>query len=609
MKFKKGQVTIFIIIAILIIALASLFFIFKDKLIGNRLPPEIAKIHNSLVSCLEEDMETGIYLLESQGGYIYLPNFEPGSEYMPFSSQLNFLGNSIPYWYYVSGNNIQKEQVPSKSEMEQHLEEFIENKVKTCVFNSYYEQGYEIYIGKPNADISIQDKKVLLNLKMDFKITKGEETTSIKNHEISFNSKLGTLYNSALKVYEEEQTTLFLENYSVDVLRMYAPVDGVELTCSPLVWEANTVFNELHDAIEANTLSLKNKGDKEDYFALNLPIEENVRFLTSKNWPYSFEVLPSEDNFLIAKPVGTQAGLGVLGFCYVTYHFVYNVKYPVLVQIISGDEIFQFPMAIVILGNQPRAPLEGSAVGAEFSELCNNKNTLTSVTLYDNNLKRVNGNVSYECFGTTCFIGESQGGVLYDSFPQCVNGFIIVRAEGYREEKLMHSVTTAGSSASIFLDKIYEIGVNLRVDGKAYNGDATINFISEDFSKTIIYPLEKKVKLSEGDYEIQVSLYKNSSLSLGKNTVEQCIEVPKGGIGALFGLTEKQCFNVEYPAQLISSALAGGGKQNYPISEYELRNSNVIEINAVSYPAPNSFEQLQENYILFETKPLSINFR
>lgn len=609
MKFKKGQVTIFIIIAILIIALASLFFIFKDKLIGNRLPPEIAKIHNSLVSCLEEDMETGIYLLESQGGYIYLPNFEPGSEYMPFSSQLNFLGNSIPYWYYVSGNNIQKEQVPSKPEMEHHLEEFIENKVKTCVFNSYYEQGYEIYIGEPNADISIQDKKVLLNLKMDFKITKGEETTSIKNHEISFNSKLGTLYNSALKVYEEEQTTLFLENYSVDVLRMYAPVDGVELTCSPLVWEANTVFNELHDAIEANILSLKNKGDKKDYFALNLPIEENVRFLTSKNWPYSFEVLPSEDNFLIAKPVGTQAGLGVLGFCYVTYHFVYNVKYPVLVQIISGDEIFQFPMAIVILGNQPRAPLEGFAVGAEFSELCNNKNTLTSVTLYDNNLKRVNGNVSYECFGTTCFIGKSQGGVLYDRFPQCVNGFIIVRAEGYREEKLMHSVTTAGSSASIFLDKIYEIGVNLRVDGKAYNGDATINFISEDFSKTIVYPLEKKVKLSEGDYEIQVSLYKNSSLSLGRNTVEQCIEVPKGGIGALFGLTEKQCFNVEYPAQLISSALAGGGKQNYPISEYELRNSNVIEINAVSYPAPNSFEQLQENYILFETKPLSINFR
>ena len=48
---------------------------------------------------------------------------------MPFSSQLNFLGDFIPYWYYVSGNNIQKEQMPSKNDMEEQLEEFIEEKI------------------------------------------------------------------------------------------------------------------------------------------------------------------------------------------------------------------------------------------------------------------------------------------------------------------------------------------------------------------------------------------------------------------------------------------------------------------------------------------------
>jgi hypothetical protein len=606
---NRGQVTIFIILAILIVALVALFFIFKDKIIPGPLNSDFSKIHNTLLSCLEEDLQTGVYLLESQGGYIYLPDFEAGSSYMPFSSQLNFLGNYVPYWYYVSGNGIPEEQVPSKTEMEKDLEKFMEEKVKYCVFNNYYEEGYEINIGEPVADILIEDEKVFLNLKMNFDMAKDEESASVENHKVIFESELGNLYNSALEVYEEEQKTLFLENYSIDVLRMYAPVDGVELTCSPKVWEANSVFNDLQDAIEANILALKNKGDEEDYFALNLPIKEDVRFLNSQTWPYSFEVSPSEENFLMAEPIGNQAGMGVLGFCYVTYHFVYNLKYPILVQVVSGEEIFQFPVAVVILGNTPRKPLSGSAIGAQFSEFCDNKNTLASVILLDSDMRKIDGNVSYECFGTSCLIGETEGGEIYEKFPQCVNGYIVASAEGYKEEKLMQTITISGSSISVFLDRLYEKNINLKLDGKVYSGEATITFISDDSSSTIFYPSQKKVELSEGEYEVQVSIYKNASLNFAGGISEQCVEVPKGGIGALLGLTEEQCFEIEYPPELISSALAGGGTQEYSFSEYSLRNSNTIEINAESFPAPNSFEQLQENYILFENSGLEVELR
>ena len=127
---KKGQVTIFIIIAIVIVAGAVVFYIFKDSLIGVDVPENFEPIYASFLYCLEGDTLVGIDVLESQAGYIELPEFEPGSEYMPFSSQLDFLGNPVPYWYYVSGNNIQKEQVPSKGEMESSLESFIEGKTK-----------------------------------------------------------------------------------------------------------------------------------------------------------------------------------------------------------------------------------------------------------------------------------------------------------------------------------------------------------------------------------------------------------------------------------------------------------------------------------------------
>ena len=261
---------------------------------------------------------------------------------MPFSSQLNFLGNPIPYWYYVSGNNIQKEQVPTKKEMETQLEEFIEERINDCNFNDYYEQGFEISLAEPKASSTIKDGEVEIDLNMNLNIVFGNESATVKNHKVVIKSKLENLYDSAVKVYEHEQETLFLEEYAVDILRSYAPVDGVEITCSPLVWNANKVFDELQEAIEANTLAIETGVDSDDYFKVDLPVDEEVRFLNSRNWPNSFEVSPSEGIILMANPVGNQPGLGIIGFCYAPYHFVYSVKYPVLVQVSDGDEIFQY---------------------------------------------------------------------------------------------------------------------------------------------------------------------------------------------------------------------------------------------------------------------------
>ena len=85
-------------------------------------------------------------------------------------------------------------------------------------------------------------------------------------------------------------------------------------------------------------------------------------------------------------------------------------------------------------------------------------------------------------------------------------------------------------------------------------------------------------------------------------------DVPQGGIGGLFGLTDEECFNIEIPSQIISNALAGGGKENYYILESELREG-VIEINAESLPTPKTIEELQNNYIVYETQGLEVMFK
>ncbi len=607
MKNKHGQVTIFIIIAILLVVGIGAYFLLRTTLIKIDIPENIEPIYTTFLACLEEDTSIGISILQSQGGYISLPEFEPGSEYMPFSSQLNFLGNPIPYWYYVSGNNIQKEQVPKEKDMEQQLEVFIEDKINNCNFNSYYEQGFEISLLEPEAKATIKDNKVEVKLDANLNVARGNESILIKNHKITVKSELGNLYDSAKKIYEEEQKNLFLEEYAVDTLRLYAPVDGVEITCSPIIRNADEVFDELQEAIEVNTLALNTKESTDDYFIIDVPVKEEVRFLNSRNWPHSFEVTPSEGNFLIANPVGNQPGLGVIGFCYVPYHFVYNVKYPVLVQVYSGDEIFQFPMAVVIQNNNPRQSLDATAIEIVVPELCKYKNTQIQVNTRDRQGGSVDAEISYECFGNKCNIGETEAGQLSEDFPQCVNGYVLARADGFKDSKYLLSTVSPGS-LTVIMDKLYDTNIELKLGGFSYNKDAIITFVSDQSSKTIVYPERRTVELGEGQYEIQVYIYKDSSITIGATTTEQCIEVPRGVLG-VFGLTQEKCFNIEVPEQIISQALAGGGKQNYFILESELSQGKTLKISAESLPSPETIEQLQINHFSFETRGLGIEFK
>ena len=276
-----------------------------------------------------------------------------------------------------------------------------------------------------------------------------------------------------------------------------------------------------------------------------------------------------------------------------------------MIQIYSGDEIFQFPVAVVLQGNVPREALDVSAVGVESPELCKYKNTRMEVNTYDTKLNPVQADISYECFNEVCYIGNTLENPLIENFPQCVNGRIVAKAEGFENSEYVYSTTEPGS-VDIILDKLYELDVELKLDNKDYSKNAIINFVSDDSSKTVIYPGQNKVELSEGQYEIQVYVYRNSSIKLDATTKEHCMEVPQSSLGGLFGLTKEQCFNIEIPAQVISNALSGGGKQNHYILEDDLASSNIIEINAESLPLPDSLEQLQDNYMLFEDKGLDI---
>ena len=93
---RRGQVTIFVIIALILAAAIAGYFIFRN-VYAPSVPKSIQPVYDYYTSCVKSTVKDGANIMGSRAGYIELPEFEPGSEYAPFSNQLSFMGTGVPY--------------------------------------------------------------------------------------------------------------------------------------------------------------------------------------------------------------------------------------------------------------------------------------------------------------------------------------------------------------------------------------------------------------------------------------------------------------------------------------------------------------------------------
>lgn len=621
MNNKQAQVTIFIIIGIVIIVAALGIFIFRDKIFISAGASEFQEVYDYFDSCVERVTLDGVQLAGSQGGYIEIPDFEPGSEYAPFSNQLDFIGQPVPYWYYISGNGFVKEQIPSKKEIEKQLGEYIEKNIETCDFSDLRAKGYEISADNPSTSVSISKNVIGVNVDMPLSVSRNEKKEIKSRHNIDVFSKLGKFYDLANEVYGEEKKNSFLEKYSVDVMYNYAPVTDVEISCSPKFWNAQDVADDLKSGLSANIGNIKLSGDyyslnskENEYFVLPVSTDESVNFIYDSRWPSRIEIWPAQNNILIAEPVGLEEGLGVLGFCYIPYHFVYDIYYPVLIQIYDEKELFQFPVAVVIDKSNPRQALETQNDLPEEIGICNYPTTSIDVYTFDSNLKPVESSIEFQCFNDLCNIGSTtiSGGDAHiqKDFPSCINGKIVSKAEGYVTQEYLISTNTPGV-ANILMDKLYDLNLEVVAGGldvNDRNGQALIYFQGERYSTSAFYPEQTSIKLAEGFYNISVQVFSESSLTIPASTTSNCVQVAKPGIFGFFGQTHEECFTVNTPSQTLGSALSAGGKSTEFILENDLKNSQNVKISVPNLPPVTSLDQLQANYQLLDYQNIALEF-
>lgn len=199
---KKGQVTIFIIIGIVIVSAVVLFFVIQG---GVKIPGigTGEKNPNSfLESCLEDSIKEATRTLSLHGGYI-----EP-ELYKNFKFE-NEDPMKIGYLCYTPEDYIQcvNQEPMLIKHLKEEIYDYIYDDVKNC-FNSLTSsldsQGYAVDTNYRNFEIDLNDNDIIVNIDAEVTLTKSGETTTQENFEVAVQSKFYELVSVAQEIVNKE---------------------------------------------------------------------------------------------------------------------------------------------------------------------------------------------------------------------------------------------------------------------------------------------------------------------------------------------------------------------------------------------------------------------
>ena len=167
---KGGQVTVFIIAAILIVALVVLIYFLRPGTtvttgFDEKSPNEFIQI------CIENDLEDTVNLISSQGGSVNPENF------------ILYQDDKIEYLCYTT--EYYKPCSVQQPLLKEHIESEIENKIKSSVVNcfnelknSYESRGYTVNLRPGNVRVELLPKRVVARFNYTLTTTMAQQFIS-----------------------------------------------------------------------------------------------------------------------------------------------------------------------------------------------------------------------------------------------------------------------------------------------------------------------------------------------------------------------------------------------------------------------------------------------
>lgn len=207
---KRGQITIFVIIGILIVAFAFAIYYFypqiKSAITGETLNPS-----SYLQSCIEDDLNSAVKTISAQGG-----SMNP-EHYLLYQSQ------RVEYLCYTSEyyKTCVMQQPLLKRHVESEISRVISTKAEECFASleeNYKNSGYEVDIKKGKISVELLPKRVSVNFNSTMSVRK-ESAQRYTDIRASITNNLYELVSIATSIlnfetsYGDSETTIYMNYY------------------------------------------------------------------------------------------------------------------------------------------------------------------------------------------------------------------------------------------------------------------------------------------------------------------------------------------------------------------------------------------------------------
>jgi len=192
---KRGQLTIFVIVAIVIltIVLVTLFYPKIKTAISGELNPNAY-----LKSCIEPVIKPNLDLLSKQGGYLNPEGF------LYYNNTRIKLLCYTPEFYKTC--IVQQPMI--KAHVEQELTKVVGDKARECMSNlkaEYESRGYSVQVGKGDYSVEIVPESININFTTPITVTQ-DTTQTYKSFNAQIDSHMYDLLMIAQNIVEFEST-------------------------------------------------------------------------------------------------------------------------------------------------------------------------------------------------------------------------------------------------------------------------------------------------------------------------------------------------------------------------------------------------------------------
>jgi len=488
---KRGQITVFVIIGLIVLLTYFLLSYYKKESIEETelIMPELIPVQNYVIRCTENLAREAIDLVGLNGGYVYFPPWisNDASSYLQLSP-IPELKN--PYWWHDGISTI-----PRLNFIADQISEYAENNMEACIdnFTSFGDTYEVIELGnfEVMTIIGEEDITVKTTYPIEVKDKFNKTLAKLQRFPVIIPIRLKKVYEMATKIMERENKDYFIEKRTIDLMSLdddEIPTVGVEVRCGKKRWLIDNVENKLKKLLQVNLPYIKIEGTKfaEDalvtpyqlqdtnpYSQTNLFNESyyyyhyiwDISDIKYPNMHVSFNYEPKWGMDLYARPKkgrflesNSQKGSQILSLlCFHIWHFTYDVIFPVKATIVDDEtknnEAFSFTFAFKAQINHNTPDRRLFAIESfetrdtyheeEYCADLRNEITIYAQDKITTNFVR-NTNITFICGRYRCDMGktksywkEDPSGTpkLKTRFPYCSNGIIRGRNPNYEESE------------------------------------------------------------------------------------------------------------------------------------------------------------------------------